>query len=97
MAIMTNRSINKMKTRSSPRVQRLNGVAAVSVSLLLPEQIYTALEWLLLLCPFLFGCFFPWGSALVSLVLIALLLFLIRRRLLCRTHSAPFLAAVSID
>ena len=93
---MTNRSINKMKTRSSPRVQRLNGVAAVSVSLLLPEQIYTALEWLLLLCPFLFGCFFPWGSALVSFVLIVLLLLLLRGVLLCSTRSASFLAALSI-
>ena len=54
------------------------------------------LEWLLLLCPFLLGGFFPWGSALVSLVLITLLLLLLRRGLLCGTHSAYFLAAVSI-
>ena len=54
------------------------------------------LEWLLLLCPFLFGCFFPWGSALISLILIALLLLLLRRGLFCVTRSAPFLAAVSI-
>ena len=54
------------------------------------------LEWLLLLCPFLLGGFFPWGSALVSLVLITLLLFLLRRGLLCGTHSAYFLAAISI-
>ena len=62
----------------------------------LSNKIFTALEWLLLLCPFLFGCFFPWGSALVSLILIALLLLLLRRGLLCVTRSAPFLAAVSI-
>ena len=54
------------------------------------------LEWLLLICPFLLGCFFPWGSALISLILIALLLLLLRRGLFCVTHSAPFLAAVSI-
>jgi len=60
------------------------------------KTVFPALEWLLLLCPFLFGCFFPWGSALVSLILIALLLLLLRRGLLCVTRSAPFLAAVSI-
>ena len=54
------------------------------------------LSYLLLLCPFLFGCFFPWASALVSLVLIALLLCLIHRRLLCCTYSPSFLAAASI-
>lgn len=60
------------------------------------KTVFPALEWLLLLCPFLFGCFFPWGSALVSLILIAPLLLLLRRGLLCVTRSAPFLAAVSI-
>lgn len=59
-------------------------------------NILSALEWLLLLCPFLCGCFFPWGSALVSLVLIVLLLLLVRRGLLYSTHSALFLAAGSI-
>ena len=54
------------------------------------------LEWLLLICPFLLGCFFPWGSALISLVLIVLLLLLVRRGQLWATRSAPFLAAVSI-
>ena len=60
------------------------------------QTVLSVLEWFLLLCPFLFGCFFPWGSALVSLVLTALLLLLNRRGLLCRTHSLPFLTAVSI-
>lgn len=60
------------------------------------SHVLSVLEWLLLLCPFLFGCFFPWGSALVSLVLITLLFLLICRGLLCCTYSAPFLAAASI-
>ena len=85
-----------MNGSSSRRAQRPHRVSAASVSPVLPEQIHTALEWLLLLCPFLLGCFFPWGSALVSLILIALLLLLLRRGLLCVTRSAPFLAAVSI-
>ena len=68
----------------------------VSPSFLTESHILSVLEWLLLVCPFLFGCFFPWASALVSLVLIALLLFLIQRRLFCRTYSAPFLTAASI-
>ena len=58
--------------------------------------IFSSLEWLILLCPFFCGCFFPWGSALVSLVLIVLLLLLARRGLLRLTYSAPFLAAGSI-
>lgn len=61
-----------------------------------PQNILPVPEWLLLLCPFLLGCFFPWGSALASLVLTALLFLLIRRGLLCRTYSAPFLTAASI-
>ena len=93
---MTNNPIRKMNGSSSRRAQRLRDASAASVSPVLPEQIHTALEWLLLLCPFLLGCFFPWGSALVSLVLIVLLLLLIRRGLLCRTCSAPFLAAAAI-
>ena len=60
------------------------------------EKILSVLEWFLLFCPFLFGCYFSWASALVSLVLIVLLLFLIRRGLLCCTCSVPFLTAVSI-
>ena len=85
-----------MNGSSSRRAQRPHRVSAASVSPVLPEQIHTALEWLLLLCPFLLGCFFPWGAALLSLVLIVLLLLLIRRGLLCRTCSAPFLAAAAI-
>ncbi len=60
------------------------------------NKIFAALEWLLLLCPFLFGCFFPWASAAVSVILLVLLLLLIRRGLFCGTRSAPFLAAASI-
>ena len=93
---MINKSTRKLNASVSRRTQRPRGVSAASVSPVLPEQIHTALEWLLLLCPFLYGCFFPWGSALVSLVLIVLLLLLVRRRLLCSTRSAAFLAALSI-
>ena len=60
------------------------------------QTLLPVLEWLLLLCPFLFGCFFPWGSAVVCLVLIVLLLLLIRMGLLRYTHSALFLTSVSI-
>ena len=69
---------------------------SVSPPVFAESCILSALEWLLLLCPFLFGCFFPWGSAAVSLVLIVLLFLLFRWELLCRTHSVPFLASVSI-
>ena len=62
----------------------------------LSNKIFIALEWLLLLCPFLFGCFFSWASAAVSVILLLLLLLLLRRGLLCSTRSAPFLAAASI-
>lgn len=93
---MTNSSISKMKNNSSRRAQRLHGASTASVSPVLPGRLLTTLEWLLLLCPFLFGCFFPWGSALVSLVLIVLLLLLVRGGLLCLTRSASFLAALSI-
>ena len=62
----------------------------------LSNKIFIALEWLLLLCPFLFGCFFSWASAAVSVILVVLLLLLLRRGILCSTHSAPFLAAASI-
>ena len=60
------------------------------------QNLLPVLEWLLLLCPFLLGCFFPWGSAVVSLVLTVLLLLLLRSGLLCRTRSAPFLTAAAI-
>ena len=59
-------------------------------------RILSVLEWVLLLCPFLFGCFFPWGSAVVSLVLIVLLLLLVRTGLLCGSRSALFLTAIFI-
>ena len=85
-----------MNGSSSRRAQRPHRVSAASVSPVLPEQIHTALECLLLLCPFLLGCFFPWGSAVVSLVLTVLLLLLLRSGLLRSTRSAPFLAAAAI-
>ena len=60
------------------------------------SNIVSNLEWLILLCSFLCGGFFPWASALISLILIVLLFLLLRRGLLCPTYSVPFLAAVSI-
>lgn len=59
-------------------------------------QVLIDLEWLLLFSPFLLGVFFPWGSALVSLVLSFLCFLLLRRRQLCFTKSPVFLTAVSI-
>ena len=85
-----------MKRASSSHAQSLQKAPSQAASSFGPPNIFSGLEWLLLLCPFLCGGFFPWGSALVSLVLIALLFFLIRRGLLCRTRSVPFLAAASI-
>ena len=93
---MMNRSNSKMKDKASRRAQGLHGTSDASVSPVVLGRVHAALEWLLLLCPFLFGCFFPWGSAAVSLVLTVLLLLLLRRGLLCRTCSAPFLTAAAI-
>ena len=87
-----------MRTKTSHKSNRTNGVLSFQQKShpLGNQKPFPVLEWLLLLCPFLFGCFFPWASALVSLVLITLLILLIRRGLLCCTYSAPFLAAASI-
>ena len=87
-----------MTTVTSQKTNHINGALSFRQGSLPSglQSILSVLEWLLLLCPFLLGCFFPWGSALVSLVLIALLLCLIHRRLLCCTYSPPFLAAASI-
>ena len=86
----------KKKTHGTPLRNSSRQDAAALDGSRLSHRIFTALEWLLLLCPFLFGCFFPWGSATVSVVLAALLLLLLRRGPLCGTRSALFLAAVSI-
>ena len=86
----------KTESTSSCRNESLQTAqSAVSVSSL-RSRIFSALEWLILLCPFLCGGFFPWASAPVSLILVVLQLLLLRRGLLCPTRSAPFLAAVSI-
>lgn len=54
------------------------------------------LEWTLLLCPFLFGLFFPWGSAVISIVLAVLLFRLISADHLYVSVSPPFFASCSI-
>ena len=87
MAKKTPRTIKRHRQASVP-VRKDNSI--------LPGRVYSALEWLLLLCPFLCGGFFPWASALISLILVILLLLLLRRGLLRPICSAPFLAAVSI-
>ena len=86
--------VNISSFKSTQNRQKSRSIA--SAASVLSEQIFSALEWLILLCPFLCGGFFPWASAPVSLVLVVLHLLLLRRGLLCPTHSAPFLAAVSI-
>ncbi len=85
-----------MTKASSSRAQSLQKKPSQAASSFGTSNVFSALEWLLLLCPFLLGCFFPWSSALVSLVLVALLFLLIHKGLLCRTYSVPFLAAISI-
>ena len=55
-----------------------------------------ALEWTIQLCPFVFGLFFPWASAVVSLILTALLCLLVRSGTLHLTRSIPFLTAAAI-
>lgn len=65
----------------------------------LPHEVtsvkYT-LEWALLLCPFLFGLFFPWGSALVSVAFSLFLFLLLRQNRLSVSVSPVFLASCSI-
>ena len=60
------------------------------------RSVQRVLEWLLLLCPYLFGLFFPWCSVLVSVALSILLFLLLRRGILCLSRSLPFLTAVSV-
>ena len=55
-----------------------------------------ALEWILLLSPFLLGTFFPWTAAILSVSLSILLLLMRRDPGLCRTESPVFLAASAI-
>ena len=86
--------VNISSFKSTQNRQKSRSIA--SAASVLSEQIFSALEWLILLCPFLCGGFFPWASAPVSLILVVLQLLLLRRGLLCPTRSAPFLAAVSI-
>ena len=90
------KNTKKTKHTTSKSLHKLQIIPFASSASPGQQQVFSILECLLLLCPFLCGGFFPWGSALISLVLISLLFLLARRGLLCRTYSAPFLAAVSI-
>ena len=86
--------VNISSFKSTQNRQKSRSIA--SAASVLSEQIFSALEWLILLCPFLCGGFFPWASAPVSLVLVVLLLLMLRRGLLRPICSAPFLAALFI-
>ena len=54
-----------------------------------------ALEWMILLAPFLMGLFFDWTCAVMSICLAVLLLYMLRRGILRGTGSPAFLAAVT--
>ena len=60
------------------------------------NRFFVFTEWLLLLTPFLFGLFFPWTSAVVSLLCIGLLFTLLKKGSLCFSSSPAFLTASSI-
>ncbi len=55
-----------------------------------------ALQWTVLLAPYLLGLFFPWTSAFISVALAALLLRLLRQGRLCLTKSPAFLASAGL-
>ena len=60
------------------------------------QLVFAILEWMFLLSPFLWGGFFPWGSAVFNLVLITLLFLLSRDSDLCISKTPLALTAVSI-
>ena len=63
----------------------------------LPELFVSrSLEWVVLLSPFLFGLFFPWGSAVVTVVFSVLLSVLLRHKSLHSTRSPVFFFALAI-
>ena len=57
------------------------------------NRLLLALKWLFLLSPFLFGLYFPWASALVSLALVILLLRMLLTRGIALSRSPALLAS----
>ena len=60
------------------------------------ERCFKAVEWLILLSPFLFGLFFAWTAALAGIFLSILLLLMLRRKVLHPVRSPLFLACLAI-
>ncbi|MBQ9662360.1 MAG: O-antigen ligase family protein [Oscillospiraceae bacterium] len=56
----------------------------------------SVLEWVVLISPFLLGMFFPWGSAIVSIVLVFLLFYLLKNETLFVSGSSVFLTTAAI-
>ena len=80
-----------MRIQGSDRIRRQSKGSSREIA-----SVKIVLEWALLLCPFLFGLFFPWNSALVIVVLAVLLFFLLRQNRLSVSVSPVFLASCSI-
>ena len=80
-----------MRRQGSDRIRRQSTGSSREIA-----SVTIVLEWTLLLCPFLFGLFFPWGSAVVSVVLSTLLVPLLRQNRLRVSASPAFLTSASI-
>ena len=55
------------------------------------------LKWEFLFSPFLFGMFFPWTSAIISLFLVILLFLIQKRQGICHSRSPVLLMALSLE
>ena len=71
-------------------------VASVKSKDVKTNQILAALEWLILLAPFLFGLFFPWNAAPVTVVLAVLLQRMMKKNRLSLSLSPCFLFSCSV-
>lgn len=80
-----------VRRQGSDRIRRQSTGSSREIA-----SVTIVLEWTLLLCPFLFGLFFPWGSAVVSVVLSTLLFLLLRQNRLRVSASPAFLTSASI-
>ena len=87
--------INKMRKKNIIKSTVLFPMHPFSTRLF-PQTMLPLLEWIILLCPFLFGMFFPWGSAIVSVICVFLLLYLMKQSALKLSTSPAFLTALSI-
>ena len=54
------------------------------------------LQWLMLSAPYLLGLFFPWTSAVISVMLAGMLLAMLKTKHLCFTKSPAFLASAGL-